>query len=281
MIKNVTITATRYKEPNWLFHETIESLSRQKDVVADVLILDQFLTNETKEYCEKLSNENINIKYIVIEAKWLSFARNYAIKECKTDVLLYIDSDAIADEYWTINMLKTFEIDNQIWIVWWKIVPKWHKSPSILAKADYVYDVYSMLDLWDEIKENSKVVWANFWLNIARLWSEAFFDENLWRKPGKLLWGEESDLCERAIKKWLKIYYNWKSSVIHQVLPERINIMWILKRMYWGWYNRWLAGGKPKASNWWGKRNMWNYFILPVILPFYAFWFLKWKKSKL
>ncbi|MDP2396110.1 MAG: hypothetical protein Q8S84_00190 [bacterium] len=69
MIKNVTITATRYKEPNWLFHETIESLSRQKDVVADVLILDQFLTNETKEYCEKLSNENINIKYIVIEAK--------------------------------------------------------------------------------------------------------------------------------------------------------------------------------------------------------------------
>ncbi|MDP2090600.1 MAG: glycosyltransferase family 2 protein [Candidatus Gracilibacteria bacterium] len=281
MIKNVTITATRYKEPNWLFHETIESLSRQKDVVADVLILDQFLTNETKEYCEKLSNENINIKYIVIEAKGLSFARNYAIKECKTDVLLYIDSDAIADEYWTINMLKTFEIDNQIGIVGGKIVPKWHKSPSILAKADYVYDVYSMLDLGDEIKENSKVVGANFGLNIARLGSEAFFDENLGRKPGKLLGGEESDLCERAIKKGLKIYYNGKSSVIHQVLPERINIMWILKRMYWGGYNRGLAGGKPKASNGGGKRNMWNYFILPVILPFYAFGFLKGKKSKL
>lgn len=279
-MNKITITTTRYKEPNWLLHETLLSLSKQKKINADILFYDQFLNEETKKYCDDLSNENIKFNYILIEPKWLSFARNQAIRDCKSDILLYIDSDAIADEFWACELSKTFEKGKNIWVTWWKIIPKWHKTPIFLSKADYVYDIYSMLDLWDDMIENKKIVWANFWVNIKLLWKDAYFDENLWRKPWKLLWWEESDLCERIQNKWLEIFYNWKAVVHHQVLTERISILWILKRMYWWWYNRWLAWWTPKSSNWWWKFNIWNYIILPIVFPFYILWLIKWKNVR-
>ncbi len=279
-MKKITITTTRYKEPNWLFHETIKSLSKQKKIIAKILILDQFFNKETKEYCKKLNNKNIKLEYMVIEPKWLSYARNYAIKLCKTDFLLYIDSDAIADEYRAYNLVTTFDLYDNVGIVWGKIIPKWHKKPLILVKADYIYDIYSMLDLWDEVKEVKKIVWANFWLNKKLLWKECYFDEILWRKPWKLLWWEETDLVDRTIKKGYKVLYNWKAKVLHQVLPERISYLWVFKRIYWWWYNRWLVWWKPKANNWEWKFNIWNYvFLLFVILPYFL-WYIKWRYDR-
>ncbi len=280
IMKKITITSTRYKEPNWLFHKTIKSLSEQKSILAEVLILDQFFNKETKEYCKRLNNKNIKLKYIVIKAKGLSYARNYAIKESKTDILLYIDSDAIADKLWAYNLTETLNIKNNIWIVWWRIIPKWHAKPLFLSKADYIYDIYSMLDLWNDSKEITKIVWASFWINIKKLWKEAFFNENLWRKPWKLLWWEESELCKRVLNNWLKIYYNWKAVIKHQVLSERISYSWIFKRMYWWWYSRWLSWWKPKTNNSKWKINIWNYIILPIILPFYILWIIKWKNDR-
>jgi hypothetical protein len=68
-MNKITITTTRYKEPNWLLHETLLSLSKQKKINADILFYDQFLNEETKKYCDDLSNENIKFNYILIEPK--------------------------------------------------------------------------------------------------------------------------------------------------------------------------------------------------------------------
>lgn len=137
-----------------------------------------------------------------------------------------------------------------------------------------------MFDLGDWVIETKKIVWANFWLHKWRIWKEVYFDENLWRKPWKLLWGEESDLCQRVKNIWGKIYYNWQAVVQHQVLPERLRISWILKRMYWWWYNRWLAWWMPKTNNT-KEKNIWNYLLIPFVIPFYWYWLLKWKNDKL
>lgn len=267
MDKSITITLTRYAEPNWLLFQTLESLSSQQGVNAEVLMLDQKNDQESKAYCEKISNEKINIQYITIPAKSLSFARNEAIRLCETDVLLYIDTDAIAASDWAQQLSKSL-FKEGVGISGGKILPKWHKAPSFIQKSNVVLDQYSMLNLGDGEHEVKKVVGANFGLNIARLKDVAHFDENLGRREGKLISGEETQLCLDALANNLKILYQGKAVVEHQVLPERVKFSWIARRMYYQGIASAQRGGAPQPSNK-GSYTCWDFIALSALAPFY------------
>jgi glycosyltransferase involved in cell wall biosynthesis len=270
---NLTVTLTRYAEPNWLLAETLESLAKQQNIVATVLMLDQQDNSETAELCNQLTNESITFDYHTISAKSLSFARNEAIRLCQTDVLLYIDTDAIAAPYWA-EQLGGVLIQSGVGVAGGKIIPKWHKSPSFIQKSQVVLDQYSMLDLGGNNIEVKKVVGASFGLNKKHLGDVAIFDENLGRRDGKLYSGEESKLCSDALKAGFKIMYVGSSVVQHQVLPERVKFSWIATRMFYQGIASSKRGGAPAPSNK-GKYTFWDLLALALLAPFYIFGFLK------
>lgn len=272
----ISITLTRYAEPNWLLFQTLDSLAEQKDVNATVLFLDQKECQETAEYCTKLSNEIIQFNYLNIPAKSLSFARNEAIRLCNTDLLLYIDTDAIADPLWAKHLSGILRQDG-VGIGGGKIIPKWHKKPSFIQKSQTVLDQYSMLDLGDSEVDVHRIVGANFGLNVKRLGDIAIFDENLGRRDGKLYSGEETKLCADAIGKGLTIRYIGAAMVEHQVLPERIEFSWIATRMYYQGLSSAKRGGPPAPSNK-GKYTIWDYLALSMLAPFYLYGFYKGKQ---
>jgi glycosyltransferase involved in cell wall biosynthesis len=226
-----------------------------------------------KDRIEGLSNENVHFSYVKIPAKSLSFARNYAIKRSLNDYLLFIDCDAKADEHWAHQLWESLLGDN-VAIVGGKILPIWHKTPLALTAAKSVREQYSLFDIGDSLKEFPKVVGANFGLNIRILGNQAYFDENLGRRKGILLGGEETDLCDRALALGLDICYNGKAVVHHQILPERISYRWIFKRIYFAGVGRALKKGLPKPTH---KMEIWDYVIIPIILPFYAAGYLQGK----
>jgi glycosyltransferase involved in cell wall biosynthesis len=269
----ISITLTRYAEPNWLLAETLESLAKQQNIVATVLMLDQQDNPETAALCQTLTNENITFDYYVIPAKSLSFARNEAIRLCQTDILLYIDTDAIAEPNWAKHLGEALS-QSGVGIAGGKIVPKWHKSPSFIQKSQVVLDQYSMLDLGEDNIEVQKVVGASFGLNKKHLGDVAIFDENLGRRDGKLYSGEESKLCSDALKAGFKIIYVGSSVVQHQVLPERVKFSWIARRMYYQGIASAKRGGAPAPSNK-GKYTIWDLLALGLLAPFYIFGFLK------
>jgi len=269
----VTITLTRYAEPNWLFLETLASLSQQVNISAHVLVLDQQNNEEAKAFCVNHSSSTILLDYHVIAAKSLSFARNEAIRMCQTALLLYIDTDAVADPNWAYELFVAMR-QNKAAIAGGKIIPKWHKKPGLLQRSQVVLDQYSMLDLGDDTINVKKVIGANFAINKAKLAKLAYFDEGLGRQNGKLLGGEETKLCTDAREKGLSVIYVGKAAVYHQVMPERVNFKWISKRMYYGGYSRALRGGKPEPSNGGGLAG-WDYVALIFLLPFYAFGFIR------
>ena len=269
----VTITLTRYAEPNWLFLETLTSLSQQANISAHVLVLDQQDNEEVRSFCVNNSSSVIVLDYHVIPAKSLSFARNEAIRMCQTVLLLYIDTDAVADPNWAYELFVAMR-QNKAAIAGWKIIPKWHKKPGLLQRSQVVLDQYSMLDLGDDTINVKKVIGANFAINKAKLAKLAYFDEGLGRQNGKLLGGEETKLCTDAREKGLSVIYVGKAAVYHQVMPERVNFKWISKRMYYGGYSRALRGGKPEPSNGGGLAG-WDYVALIFLLPFYASGFIR------
>jgi cellulose synthase/poly-beta-1,6-N-acetylglucosamine synthase-like glycosyltransferase len=157
-MKEITITLTRYKEPNRLLFATLFSLAQQKNITATVLMLDQQDDKETAAYCAQLSTPHVSFVRKKIEAVGLSFARNQAITLCNTDILLCIDADALADEQRAYELTKTFAYDDRIALVGGKILPKFHAPPPFLLQLNFVYDMYSLLDRGDEVAPFSKVV---------------------------------------------------------------------------------------------------------------------------
>lgn len=267
----ITVTLTRYDEPAWLLQQALKSLAAQQGVLLHLLFLDQFSKDDgLRSYCEKLSSNNLAIEYIAIPARSLSYARNAAIERTRTEKLLFIDADAIADSNWARELAATLDQPG-VGVAGGRILPLWHRRPLWLARSRVVLDQYSMFDLGCGMHPVNRVVGANFGLNIARIGSLACFDETLGRREGKLFSGEESELCRRVKVSGGQILYNGSAIVHHQVLPERIRYSWIMKRMYHSGITRAVARGVPNPSKGLG---IWDYLALPVILPAYAFGYL-------
>jgi len=270
---SITITLTRYAEPNWLLFQNLDSLALQQDIQAIVLMLDQQECKETADYCRKLSTSKIEFKYVSIPAKSLSFARNEAIRMCSTDILLYIDTDAIADPLWAKHLSSILTQEN-VGVSGGKIIPKWLKKTSFIQKSQVVLDQYSMLDLGDSVVDVHRIVGANFGININRLGNIATFDEDLGRRNGKLYSGEETKLCADVTAKGFIVRYTGLAVVEHQVLPERIKFSWIATRMYYQGLSSAKRGGPPAPNNN-GKYTMWDYLALSMLGPFYLYGFYK------
>ncbi|MCP4429939.1 MAG: glycosyltransferase [Gammaproteobacteria bacterium] len=271
MTSYLNITVTRYNESDSLILETLESLTRQVNVTASVMFFDQDSDSNIQQCIDKLSNNRIDITRIIIPAISLSYARNQAIDKCQTSILLFIDSDAIAEPNWAEMMLKAFK-DSEAAIVGGKIVLKWKAKPPLLAKSNIVREQYSCLDLGDDLVPSSKVIGASFGVDLSKLGKLAFFDEELGRRNGILLGGEETNLCRRAIKSGLNVFYQGGALVHHQVLLERISNRWIYKRLYYAGYSRAQSGGTPSPSH---SKNAWDYFLLPIYFPPYLFGYFK------
>lgn len=262
----VTMTLTRYREPDWLVCETLESLARQREISGDVLFFDQNYDADFAETVEAHSSTAITFKCIPCEEKSLSYARNKALATARHDIVLFIDCDAIADPGWAKHLTDALE-GEEISIAGARILPLWRGRPPVLAKANVVLDQYSILDWGEEVKVASRVVGAGFGLNMRRFRDEIYFDEMLGRREGKLFGGEETDLCARLEKAGGRIVYCGKAVVQHQILSERLTVAWVLRRLYYAGLGRAQRGGAPAPSR---APGFWDWALLPVILPPYA-----------
>ena len=245
---SITIVLTRYSEPDQMVRDCLESLALQKapGISVTVLFLDQQRAG-LQRYCAAISTENISFVYQEILAKSLSYARNIGIKESKTDLVLFCDVDCTFESNWVSEIVDTFDATSAA-VVGTKIVPKWSMKPYWYHHSPYVLEFYSMLDLGIERKMVNKVIGASFAIDKSKLGKIAYFDENLGRVSGKLLGGEETDLCIRVGNAGMSVYYTPDTFIHHRVEPERIKLTWLIKRAYFGGISRSKRGGSIQTS---------------------------------
>ena len=64
------------------------------------IIINNNSTDNTEAICQKFINENsrVNIKLFFESNKGLSYARNRGVKESSTDIIVYLDDDALAEQ---------------------------------------------------------------------------------------------------------------------------------------------------------------------------------------
>jgi len=244
--------------------ETIDGLSRQERVQADVLFLDQQDDAEMRAYHEGKSTGDLKFQYLQIPAVGSSYARNQGLKQSANDIVLFTDPDAIADPLWAYYMRKSFERE-KIAVVGSRVIPKWHKRPLFIARSPMVRRIYALLDHGEGELPSTDLWGVGFGMHRGRLGANAYWDERIGRSGGNLLSGEDIEICLRAREMGLETVYNGAAVVQHQVLPERISYRWVMRRYYYAGAERALTAGSMQPST--QGRVFMDYVAYALTLP--------------
>lgn len=272
MPRKITITLTRYAEPDGLVAQALAHALRQEGIEGEVLFVEQ-------DTCASfdlsgLPQGALELRVVTGKLGGLSQARNRALEMARHDVILFLDADALADPDWALRMAEALD-DPAIAVVGSRIVPGWPASPPAFARARVLRDQYSLLELGEDTQPANRVVGAGFGVDRAKLPQGFAFDTSLGRREGRLFGGEESDFCHRVQELGHGIAYVGGARVTHLVQPERMKLGWILKRMIYAGHGRARQGGAPNPSR---KPGLADWLWLPVYLPPYL---LGWLWGKL
>lgn len=241
-MKSVTVIVTRYAESDQVVFSCLYSLKKQS-VPVHVLFLDQKGSEKVKEYADSSNDSISRIEYVIIPTKSLAFARNYGLKKAQTKYVAFCDVDCILDSQWAEAIENAFKSTGAT-IVGTKILPAWEIKPSWYMETKLLREFFSLLNMGEGIISVSKVVGASFAIDRTRMNPVLCFDENLGRQNGRLLCGEETDLCLRVLQSGGKIFYASQAIANHQIQKERISFVWLQKRAYYGGFSRAVRGGR-------------------------------------
>lgn len=199
MEKKLTIAICTYNRVKLLL-ETMESLAMLNSIKkAEVLIVDNNSSDNTEsEVAKFIQNANYEIRYINEKRQGLSFARNTAIEHSEGKYIAFLDDDAIPDSNWIESIIQFFEVNDEVYAVGGKIIPKFEtERPSWLVEGlEYSYTI---VDLGEERREYPGNLYP-FGANMAfrRSVLEKYkFPTHLGRKGTTLISGEETWLFNK------------------------------------------------------------------------------------
>ncbi len=182
-----------------------------------VVVADQSTNEVTKKAISKYL-KNPQFAYIKSDSVGSSAGRNIAIENSESELIAITDDDCEVSVGWLENMVKAFDVDDNIGIVYGKVepgksdegpgfIPSYLEEKSFILKS--IYDKHSLEGL-SACMGIRKSVWKKLNGFDHMLGAGVFFNSC-----------EETDLSIRALLGGLYVYYSPAVSVIHHGLRDR------------------------------------------------------------
>jgi glycosyltransferase involved in cell wall biosynthesis len=235
-IAAVVCTYNRYD----LLPKAIQSLAQQSVGAADykIVIVDNSPDHEAAaRYAEQLRGPS-NLTYLVENTPGLSNARNVAARECGTEIIAYMDDDAIADPRWLEELLRAYErFGPEVGIVGGRVVPIWEaERPRWLH--DRLLGHVSVVDWGGEYRVAAPNEWfagTNVSYRTDLVLRHGGFNPSLGRVGSgiSLMSNEEIELSEAIKAAGKLLVYAPEARVDHLVDRKRLSRTWFRKRAAW------------------------------------------------
>lgn len=231
-----------------MLHECLISLINQRSPASDfdVLVLDNsHKIADTLNYmrCKALCKLH-GYRYVEEVTDGLSGARNRCIELTDTELIHYIDDDAVVRPWFTHNILKLYNNHPDCMATGGKVHLDWRlvDRPVWLPEGCGQEALLSKIDFGNKILEyktkGQPVQWlagANFGFRRCVVEVVGKFDTNLGRKGNtNSLLGQEENVYLKDIKRKVgRVLYSPKIIVRHIIQPERARPEWFYKRACW------------------------------------------------
>ncbi len=216
--------------------DAIESLINQTldKSLYEVIVVDNNSKDNTAAICKNLLEKYAathNLKYVVETNQGLSHARNRGIAESSSELICYIDDDAVAKSGFLENIVGFFSQYPEAAGIGGKIIPKYvHGKPGWMSH--YMEGLVSKVDNGDSIfPYNGKKfpIGCNMTYKKSLLIEIGMFDTDLGRKGDSGEASEEKDVFHKIFNKGHKVYYLPSAIVDHIIENNRLEYSYIKK----------------------------------------------------
>ena len=217
--------------------QCLEALTRQSldPKGYEVIVVDNRSRDATPDLTKRFIQDHPQIRmvYVFEEKQGLSHARNGGAQVARSDLLTYIDDDAIADPRLLEEILKVFETCPSAGCVGGRIalelpepIPWWYSEPLAGYFSGFDLPVTSVI----KISEIWQLPYgANFSVAKKALQEMGGFSIRLGRKGNDFSGGEETELAYRLAAHGYDLYYNPFAVVTHYIKKERVNLKHMVK----------------------------------------------------
>lgn len=206
----------------------------QKDF--EVLVIDNNSIDNTKQTVQQQILKTQNIHYYFEPIIGLSQARNTGWRNSNSEIIAFLDDDAIANKDWLESILSAFALaPKNTACVSGKILPRWEKpKPEWLPEK--MLSFLSIVDYGNTAfvaKKNQWLGGGNSAYKKHGLEETGGFNTALGRRGNNLLSHDENFLREQLEKKDYCYYYSPKIIITHNISAERLNKQWFYSRYFW------------------------------------------------
>jgi glycosyltransferase involved in cell wall biosynthesis len=235
----VSVVVCTYAESMYpAFIDAVESvLSQTYDDIELVIVVDG--TESVYERAAAAYGDREKVTVLCNETNvGLSASRNVGIEHATGDVIAFMDDDAVADDDWVAELVSTYEREG-VEAVGGKMTPIWVAGAPAFLPAEFYWLVGVTHRGFPDAGPVRNTFGSNISFRADVLAEIGGFDEQLGRKGGRQVQGEETELAARLRTEYGgTLYYNPEATVGHKVFEYRTRFRWLLRRAFWQGYSK-------------------------------------------
>jgi glycosyltransferase involved in cell wall biosynthesis len=231
----ISVAICTYNREKYL-PQLFESISAQTLPSNDfeILLIDNNSPGNTFELFQEFMalNPRFNGHYFLEKNQGLSFARNRAITEAKSQLITFLDDDAFIDKSYLANCIQTFSqnpklkaVGGKILLHYESIIPAWENK--------FLNSLLGYFNLGDSPFKFSKKNYprgSNMTFKTEVFHIVGPFNTSLGRTDKSMIGGEEKEMFDRIYKANLEVLYDPEIIVYHCVPVERTTSAFIRRQ---------------------------------------------------
>jgi len=164
----------------------------------------------------------------------LAHARNVGVTACDSDIVLFLDDDAVAEPEW-VEYLATLIATPGVLGASGFSEPAWAGSAPRWLPDEFLWTVGASYRGQPTTRTNVRNVYGGC-CGLRRSLFEDLggYDPSLGRGPLSQGGGEEAELCLRALQRWPNgaFFYEPSARIRHNVPEDRLRLRYLLRRAY-------------------------------------------------
>ena len=192
----------------------------------EIVLVANNCTDNTREICESFAkaHKDINFRYCVEPEQGLSAARNKGIKEAQGDLIVYIDDDALVDEWYLRTIVDFMSAHKEIDAIGGPIIPLYEDTVEPKWMTRYTKELLCGYLYFGEEERpfpGERYPGGGNAAYRAEVFEKVgLVNTALGRKGNGLLGSEEKDIFDKMKTQGMRFMYLPKM-ILHHIIPQK------------------------------------------------------------
>jgi glucosyl-dolichyl phosphate glucuronosyltransferase len=262
-MSNVSVIICAYTEERWNdLVAAVESVRGQTLTAKEIIVV----VDHNQQLLERVQH---NLPGVIAventEVRGLSGARNSGIAVAGSDIIAFLDDDAVASPNWLMSLNEGFS-DPQVLGVGGAVLPLWLSEKAAWLPEEFYWVVGCT---YRGMPEKAGMIRNPIGANMA-FRREVFdtvggFQREIGRVGKRPLGCEETEMCIRACQHWPQrgFLYQPQASVFHRVPGSRTNWRYFYSRCYFEGISKAFVSGYVGARDGLASERTYTLQVLP------------------